>query len=118
MKKTFLFFAFIAFTALAAAQTSKIEQLKKELDKHSRQDTFRVNRLNELAGSIYLTLIIRRQYANDAITISKKINYKHGWGIALTLLASVESQEGKLQEAKMLLTEADAWLPIKARQNA
>ncbi len=108
MKKTFLFFAFIAFTALAAAQTSKIEQLKKELDKHSRQDTFRVNRLNELAGSIYLTLIIRRQYANEAITISKKINYKHGWGIALTLLASVESQEGKLQEAKVLLTEADA----------
>ena len=49
MKKTFLFLSLITVTILAAAQSNDIVKLKKELNDHTQQDTFRVNRLNDLA---------------------------------------------------------------------
>ena len=107
MKRAFLFFTFIAMVLLTTAQTPALDKLKKRLDSHTEQDTFRVNRLNELATSAILTPEEQEKYATEALTISGKIKYTLGRGNALALLGDIKSNEGKLEEAKNMLLQAD-----------
>jgi signal transduction histidine kinase len=108
MKKTFLLLSFIMMTILAAAQSTEIDNLKKELSHHSQQDTFRVNRLNDLATNVDLTSEERGKYANEALAISNKINYTSGKGNALMLLGSIKFNEGKQQESQLSFSQADS----------
>lgn len=108
MKKIFLFLTLITIGLSGFTQTPKIEKLKKELKNHPKQDTFRVKRLNDLSGNQYLPWEQKEKYADEALVISKKINYKAGRGNALALLATVKFLENKLEEGKLLLLEADS----------
>src|SRR6185312_15834073 len=106
MKKAFLFFAFVSMAFLSIAQ-SKDDQLKNILKSHTAQDTFRVNRLNELATNKLLSSEEREKYADEALAISDKIKYTLGRGNALALLGSIKFNEGKLGESKKMFLEAD-----------
>ncbi len=108
MKKAFLLLSFATITILVTAQSAEIDNLKKELAKHSRQDTFRVNRLNALATSTALNSDEREKYANEALDISNKINYEVGKGNALMLLGSVKYNKGKQDESKLLFRLSDS----------
>lgn len=106
MKKAFLLFCLISTTILAAAQTAEIEKLKSELKSHPQQDTFRVNRLNALANR-NLPLPDREKYANEALSISKKINYVKGEGHADLNLCVIKFNQGKNEESRKWLMRAD-----------
>lgn len=107
MKKAFLLFCLISTTILAAAQTAEIEKLKSELKSHTQQDTFLVNRLNRLANSVNLSLTDREKYANQALSISKKINYVKGEGHADLNLGVIKFNQGKNEESRKWLMKAD-----------
>lgn len=80
MKKVLLFLTFFAITLLAAAQNPIIDKLKKELEGHPQQDTIRVNLLNDLAAQSFLNLKERKEYAEEALAISRKAETKDGEG--------------------------------------
>jgi len=107
MKKTFLFFTLITTAIISMAQSPAVDQLKKTLKDHTAQDTFRVNRLNELAANSYLPSEEREKYADEALAISNKIKYTLGRGNALAQLGSIKFNEGKLDEGKKMLLQAD-----------
>ncbi|MEO7049063.1 MAG: ATP-binding protein [Ferruginibacter sp.] len=108
MKKTFLFLLLLTITILATAQTNETDKLKKELNNHTQQDTFRVNRLNALATNVYLNSEEREKFAREALAISDKINYEIGKGNALMLLGSVKNNEGNHDESKLFFLQADS----------
>src|SRR5690606_22516418 len=108
MKKVILLLLLSTFYSITYAQTPKIEKLKKELRNHTKQDTIRVNRLNDLSGNQYLSRKEKRKYAEEALAISQKINYPKGCGYALTLIATVEYLEENIEKGKNLLHPADS----------
>jgi hypothetical protein len=57
VRHALLLFTFLATTIFTYAQPLEIEKLRKQINGHPQQDTFRVNRLNELATatSTYLS---------------------------------------------------------------
>lgn len=108
MKKATLFLLLISLNTLTTAQTPIIEKLKKELKNHTKQDTIRVNRLNDLSGNQYLPKDEKRKFADEALAISKKINYKRGKGYALSILAGVEFSDGNIEKGRSLIQQADS----------
>lgn len=108
MKKSFLFFTLIALTLISAAQSPEVARLKDILKSHTAQDTFRVNRLNEIASISILASEEREKYATEALNMSNKINYVSGRGNALALLGTFKFRDGKPVEAKTLFMQADA----------
>ena len=79
-----------------------VSKLENQLKQHTEQDTFRVNRLNELGRVTSLSPDHIDSIANEALSISKKINYPAGEGYALINLASVKSQKDKPAAFAML----------------
>jgi two-component system NarL family sensor kinase len=66
--------------AMALAQTPKIDSLKLILAK-TQPDTQRVNLLNKIASGLIDTHATEGfKYANEAITLSQKLDYKRGLG--------------------------------------
>ena len=106
MKKLLLCYLLFAMTGVCAAQ-SMADNLKNILKNHTEQDTFRVNRLNQLALNSTLTPDERKKYATEALTISDKIKYTLGRGNALVGLGTVKGLEKKPEEAKALFIQAD-----------
>ncbi len=51
MRKLILLAAFLSGAIIALAQPYEIRRIKKELADHPQQDTFRVNRLSDLASN-------------------------------------------------------------------
>lgn len=108
LKHALLLFTFLATTIFTYAQSLEIEKLHKQINGHPQQDTFRVNRLNELATSTDFSSSEREKFANEALSISQKINYPKGEGLAEALLGSVKYNEGKLEESMKWLMQADS----------
>ena len=108
MKKTFLFLLLFTVTIIAAAQDIPVDKLKNELANHTEQDTFRINRLNDLATSTAFNSEEREKYADEALAISDKIGYTIGKGNALMLLGTVKLNEGKLDESTLMFRKADS----------
>ena len=87
-------------------QDQEVIKLQQQINQHSQQDTFRVNRLNDLAALISLTVQQRDSIANEALAISEKINYQRGIMQALQNLANTRAAQGENQQALSLLQEA------------
>jgi hypothetical protein len=94
MKKTSLILLLFTWTMEAAAQYKNIEDLKKELDKHPQEDSFRVNRLIQLSFSTALSFVEREKVAAEALGISQKINYRRGKVFALANLGYYRGRLG------------------------
>ena len=82
MKKIIVLFITVILILQASfivAQTDKIDSLATLLQKHTKEDTIRVNLLNEIAYKIYLTDFNKtRIYAEEANKLANKLNYKKG----------------------------------------
>lgn len=90
MKKAFLFSVLLFCTLFTVAQNPQLDKLKKELKDHPALDTFRVNRLNDLADNTSLQINERKEFANEAYESSKKISYSEGEGYSLIILGSLQ----------------------------
>lgn len=101
-----LYLLFTILPSVMIPQSLEIDKLKKDLATHSEQDTFRVNKLNMLAFNVALSAENRLKLANEALTISNKINYNAGKGNALVSLALVKGKAGISREYSALINEA------------
>ncbi|HEX5027035.1 MAG TPA: ATP-binding protein [Agriterribacter sp.] len=108
MRKIILLSTLFAITTGVFAQSGGIEKLRQEIKTHTREDTFRVNRLNELANSGALTLDENSKLANEALAISQKTGYAIGEGYAKLNLALTEISNGNKTEANALISQADS----------
>jgi two-component system NtrC family sensor kinase len=86
-------------------QNAYVEKLEKQLKQHTQQDTFRVNRLNELGQVATFAPEHIDSLANEALTISKKINYPTGEAYALINIAAVKAQKSSKQDAYATLQQ-------------
>ncbi|HVV54885.1 MAG TPA: tetratricopeptide repeat protein, partial [Mucilaginibacter sp.] len=106
MKKTFLCAIITAFAVYAFGQQHQAEKIERELKGHPQQDTFRVNRLVELFRLTMPTAGRLDTMANEALTISKKLNYDGGRVEGLRMLAVVYYRKNNLPQATLLLDQA------------
>ncbi len=95
--------------ALAAkSQSIAIDKVKAQISSHPQQDTVRVNRLNEVGLYSNLPADEKEKAANEALLISRKINYTLGVGYALLNLGDANTQMGKKQVGDAFLKQADS----------
>jgi signal transduction histidine kinase len=106
MKKLLFVLFLFNLSMHVSAQGGSADLLKKELDAHPQDDTFRVNRLNELSFSTDFGFSGRKKWAAEALALSRKIGYGHGEGIALTNLGYFTLRMGNRKEGDSLLQEA------------
>ena len=103
MKNNFLILFLLAFSMHITAQDPAGEKIKQELAGHPQQDTFRVNRLNEL--SFYK---FNEKNSNEALAISQKIGYATGEGYALTHIAFLKFTTNFRKEGDSLFNRANS----------
>ncbi|HEY4197807.1 MAG TPA: tetratricopeptide repeat protein [Mucilaginibacter sp.] len=108
MKKSLLFLFLVTCFIHSNGQELLIKNLRQQLKEHPQADTFRVNRLNKLAltGSLSATQI--DSFANEALLISRKINYPLGEGYALVGQSFSLFSKGKKVQMTVLLNQASA----------
>jgi signal transduction histidine kinase len=109
MRKLPILLLLLTYSICSSAQGGSADLLKKELDAHPQEDTFRVNRLNELSFSTDYGFAHRKELAAEALTLSRKIGYGHGEGIALTDLGYFTVRVGDRKKGDSLLREAQAF---------
>ncbi len=106
--KVLLATAVMLIASAAKSQNIEIEKLKTQISSHPQQDTFRVNRLNEVGLNDDLPANEKEKAANEALLVSRKIKYTLGAGYALLNLGDANTQMGKKQQADAFLKQADS----------
>ena len=106
MRKIFVFLLLTACFVKASAQEQDIKRLDQQLKEHPRQDTFRVNRLNELASISSLSIGKIDSLGTEALSVSRKLNYAEGEVYALLVMADVTYQKNKILQAKSMYQQA------------
>jgi two-component system NtrC family sensor kinase len=108
MKIALFLLAFFTLASQATGQNRVVEKLKQEISQHHQQDTFRVNRLNDLVLSQDLPPDEIEKLANEALAISRKTSYAVGEGYAVLNLGHAQNMMGNKPEALRLLQRADS----------
>src|SRR5436190_24260222 len=103
MKKNLPLLFLLGLSLQATAQDPAGEKLKQELNAHPQQDTFRVNRLNEMA--FYSR---DDSYYKEALAISRKVGYATGEAYALVQLGFSKSRQGSRAEGDSMCHRADS----------
>ena len=103
MKQNLLLLLLFALSIYANAQDPAAEKLKQELNAHPQQDTFRVNRLNEM---VFYSR--DENYYNEALAISKKIGYATGEAYALAQVAFYKTRQGFRIEGDSMFHRVDS----------
>ena len=100
MKRYYLTTLFFAVFVPALAQTRKIDSLRTVLQQHPQADTFRVNRLNELAEEWIISVRKLDSVANQSLELANRLNYPYGQARAMYILAGsmVSTRSGTAQE--------------------
>ncbi|RZS95666.1 tetratricopeptide repeat protein [Cecembia calidifontis] len=108
IKKPVLFIAALFFSILCHAQSFEIEALKKQLDAYTKQDTARVNRLNEICNTFpRLSYDDLERYGNEALQLSRKLAYPRGEGMALLTQARLNYPKNRLDLVESFILQAD-----------
>ena len=103
-KSLFYFFTFLSI--FSSAQQSNIDSLQKAL-LASGDDTGKVNLLNTLANDLARTNPDKAaDYANEALSLSEKLNFKKGAGSSLHRLAIIDYYQGNLTQGLERLLRA------------
>ncbi len=110
--------AVMLIASAAKSQNIEIEKLKTQISSHPQQDTFRVNRLNQVGLNDDLPANEKEKAANEALLVSRKIKYTLGAGYALLNLGDANTQMGKKQEADAFLKQADSIAKKNGRPGA
>ncbi len=106
MKKVLTVISLLVVVLQVLGQDAQVEKLKQQIKQHPQQDTFRVNHLNLLAKSTTIAAGQLDTLANEALSISQKINYAVGEGYSLINLATLKVQKGDKPGAFILLQRA------------
>ena len=106
MKRTIIFLTLIACFTRLHAQEQRVKIVEQDLKTHKQQDTLRVNRLNELQGLIVLPLGKADSMANEALSISRKLNYNEGEVESLIALARVIVRKNDQRQARALIEQS------------
>jgi signal transduction histidine kinase len=93
---------------LLYGQEQRIKIIEQDLKTHMQQDTLRVNRLTELQNLITVPLEKADSMANEALSISRKLNYKEGEIESLIALSRVTYRKNDQQQARAILDQAIA----------
>ena len=108
MRKITLLLLGLTCIIQATAQYKTIPQLKKELEEHPQQDAQRVDKLNDLSLSVFLSFDERKKLSEEALSISQKINYTPGEAYALINSGYYRAFEGNVKEGDSLMKRADS----------
>ena len=92
----------------ATAQINYTAKFQKEVAAHPAEDTFRVNRLNEMTLGYDLSEDEKIKISTDALHISTKIGYESGKALALATLGMFQQQQGNVMQGLNMMTEAEA----------
>src|SRR3978361_433532 len=98
MRKILLSFTFLASIIVANGQERQIKQLEQQIAAHPQRDTFRVNRLIELAQIPSISAGKTDTLATEAFGIAKKLDYDRGQGLALVNKGLALSRLGKREQ--------------------
>jgi len=106
LKKYLLYFIFSLLPCFSLAQQSKVDSLEKALSK-SKEDTNKVILLNSLCSELARTNPEKAiQYGNKALSLSEKLRFDKGTGLALNRLAIVDYYQGNLAQGLERLLKA------------
>lgn len=109
MIKFFLGLALFALTFYGHAQSVEVEQLRKQIQKHTQQDTARVNLLIKICYSIpNIPIEEIEKNADEALLLSHKLKYTEGEGFALALQSRLNFINRNLEDGFAQLTQADS----------
>ncbi|MDI1322868.1 MAG: response regulator [Algoriphagus sp.] len=109
MRKVFLGLALFALTFYCHAQSTEIEQLRKQIQEHTQQDTARVNLLIKISYSIpTIPAEEIAENAAEALLLSRKLNYAEGEGFALALESRLNMLKRNMEIAFAQLNQADS----------
>jgi len=97
MKKTAFLLLLITLFLKLTGQEILIKKLKNQLAQHRQQDSFRVNRLNQLAQLYDVPVGQRDSIAVESMELSRKINYPAGEAVALISLALVKTKKARVK---------------------
>jgi tetratricopeptide (TPR) repeat protein len=106
MKKYLLAVSLLLTLLTCLAQSNEDKKLFEQLKQHPQQDTFRVNRLNDLAAITSLSPGKADSLANEALLISQKIGYVYGEANSLINKANFFIGKGDKQKAFDFLQKA------------
>ena len=102
-------FFLLLYAIVSDGQDRTIDSLKKILEK-SKEDTNRVNTLNQLSESLGNSGNIEnsRHYAEQALVISKRLKFHRGQALALQNIGYSYINQNNLSEARKFLLEGIA----------
>ncbi|MDB5134733.1 MAG: tetratricopeptide repeat protein [Mucilaginibacter sp.] len=108
MKKALVALFIVLTTCFARSygQEQRIKKVQQLIKEHTKQDTFRVNRLNELPRLIILPTGELDTMATEALSISRKLHYDEGVVEALISKARATYRENNLSKALTLMRQA------------
>jgi two-component system, NtrC family, sensor kinase len=92
-------------------QSYEADHLREQIKNHSQQDTFRVNRLNEICnifGWARVSTDEMEKYADEALLISRKLGYSLGEGYALLGKGRANCASGNTNAGASFLHMADS----------
>ena len=107
MRKLILALLILLLYINASAQKSRLQELQDQLANHPQQDTFRVNRLAEIAQSREMSTAGRVSAAEEALLLSRKLDYKVGESQALIALSQTKDIAAAIDLIKQALTVAE-----------
>jgi tetratricopeptide (TPR) repeat protein len=102
MKKVCIFLLALIRLLEVHGQNTKLQEFEERLKMHPQQDTFRVNRLNELPMFFSLSTARRDSAATAALVLSTKLGYTEGKVTALSAQALTKDKA----QSKILLSQA------------
>lgn len=106
MKKALVLLTLIACFRGAYSQEQRIKKVEQDIKQHTKADTLRVNRLNELPGLVMLPVAKADSIVNEALFISRKLGYQEGEIKAMLNLARLTYRKNNLPEARALIEQA------------
>jgi signal transduction histidine kinase len=108
MKKQILVFILLCVSFLCRAQSYEIDSLKKQLESYTKQDTARVNRLNELCNvTPRLSNEDLEKYGNEALELSRRLDYRRGEGFALLTQARLQNIKNQYDSVETVILKAE-----------
>src|SRR5207249_10195811 len=93
--KIILFFIIGVYSSIAFTQNNTIDSLQKVL-RTQKEDSNKVNTLNELSNTLLIDNNYKNamQFANEALLLSRKINFNKGEGIAYNNIGHIYHEQG------------------------
>lgn len=95
-----LFICFLFFASFFNAQDSKELDSLKIVLKKLKQDTIRVNCLNEIAFKLkYMDAEATEKYCNEAIVLGQKLKHDRGLGVSYKIKGILSDEKGRYADA-------------------